>query len=66
MANVQTRITADEISRRRAVVRRANANNRLEGIMCGPEDDHIFEAYIRGEIDVHEIMPRVKAQLGIP
>jgi hypothetical protein len=29
------------------------------------ETDPIFEAFVRGEIDVTEIVPRLKAQLGL-
>ena len=44
------RISATETARRRKHVRRADAENRLEGIARNPATDPVFEAYIRGEI----------------
>jgi hypothetical protein len=46
-----------EIERRRAAFRAAEANNRIEGLppLSGAELE-IFEAYIRGEIEAHELL----------
>ena len=57
------RISAEESARRREIVRRADAHNRIEGIFRDPASDAVFEAFVRGEIDVTEIVPRLKAQL---
>jgi len=45
-------------------VRRADAENRLEGIIRRPESDAIFDAYIRGEIEATEIIVRLNALPG--
>ena len=61
----KARISAEEVARRREALRHADANNRIEGIFRDRESDAVFEAYIRGDIDATEIVPRLKAQLGI-
>jgi hypothetical protein len=58
------RISAAEMARRREHVRRADAENRLEGVTRHPATDPIFDAYIRGEIGATEIIARLKAQRG--
>jgi hypothetical protein len=64
---VQTkpRLSAEEMTRRREAVSRADAHNRIEGIYRDPETDAIFEAFVRGDIEAAEIIPRLKAQLGL-
>jgi len=57
----KAKISAEEMERRREAVRQADASNRIEGIYREPESDPIFDAYIRGEIDATEIIPRLKA-----
>jgi hypothetical protein len=59
------RIGAEEMERRKKAVRNADAHNRIEGLVRTPETDAIFEAYVRGEIQVRELVPRIKAQLGL-
>jgi hypothetical protein len=59
------RISAEEMARRQEIVRRSDANNRIEGFIRTPETDAIFEAYIRGDIEVTELVPHIKAQLGL-
>ncbi|MEI9985785.1 MAG: hypothetical protein WDN69_22940 [Aliidongia sp.] len=49
------------MERRREALRQADASNRIEGVFRKPETDPIFEAFIRGEIEVEEIHPRLKA-----
>jgi hypothetical protein len=61
----KSKISDEEVARRREIVRIGDAENRLEGIFRDPESNAIFEAYVRGEIEVTEIVPRLKAQLGI-
>jgi len=55
------RIGAEEMERRREALRRVDANNRIEGLSHTPETDPIYEAFVRGEIEFHEILPRVRA-----
>jgi hypothetical protein len=62
---ITPRISAEEMARRREIVRRADAHNRIEGIIRDSASDAIFEAFIRGEIDVTEMVPRFKAHLGL-
>lgn len=54
-------IGAEEMQRRREALRRADANNRLEGIYREAATDAVFEAHIRGEIDSTELAARLKA-----
>ena len=61
----KARISKEEIARRREVMHQVTANSRLEGMKRGPESDEIFNAYVRGEIEVTDIVPRLKAQLGL-
>jgi hypothetical protein len=58
---LKNKISSEEMERRRKRVERANAHNRIEGICRDPESDPIFEAYIRGEIEIDEILPRIQA-----
>jgi hypothetical protein len=58
-------ITPEEIQRRREADRQALASNRIEGIKHDPATDPIFEAWILGEIDVDEVLARIKAYLHI-
>jgi hypothetical protein len=55
------RITAEEMTRRREALRRADAHNRIEGQFPSPESEPIYEAFVRGEIELDEILPRVRA-----
>ena len=59
------KIPPEEMQRRREAVRQADANNRIEGIFRDPASDEIFEAHIRGEIDAADLVPRLKAHLGL-
>ena len=52
-------LSAEEMERRRETVRRAVASSRIEGMTHAPEADPVFEAYVRGEIDAREIVPRL-------
>ncbi len=54
-------ISAEEVDRRREIVRRADHENALEGQTRDPATDHIFEAFIHGEIEANEIVPRLTA-----
>jgi hypothetical protein len=57
-------ISATEMERRRMIVRQADANNRLEGIYREPATDAVVEAFIRGDIEVTDMVPLFKAQPG--
>lgn len=58
-------INVAEMERRRGALRQADANNRIEGIFRGPENDDIFEAAVRGDIEVTDIVPLLKARMGL-
>jgi hypothetical protein len=60
------KISADETLLRIEQVRRGDANNRIEGISSDPRVHPVFDAYISGEIDVAEIVPRLKLLYGVP
>lgn len=57
-------ISAEEMERRREVVRRADACSRIEGLYRSAKAAPIFESFIRGEIDLHEIIPRLNQLYG--
>jgi hypothetical protein len=57
-------ISPEEIARRRDAYKQALASERIEGIAHDPATDHIFEAWIVGEIDSEETLARIKAYLG--
>lgn len=57
----KAKITAAEMERRRHALRQADASNRIEGQYRSPESAPIFEAFIHGEIEMDEILPRLKA-----
>ena len=54
-------ISAQEMERRREALRRADAHNRIEGLFPNPEATAIYEQFIRGEIELNEIRPRIQA-----
>ena len=60
------RLSPEELERRRGHVRTAIADSRIEGMAPpGAEELAIFEAYIRGEIEAGDLIPRLKAHLGL-
>ena len=59
------KISADEMERRREIVRQADASNRLEGQFRDSASNTIFEAYVCGDIEVTDMVPLFKAQLGL-
>jgi hypothetical protein len=61
VSTVETKpkISAVEMERRREAVRQADADNRIEGQFSGPESAEVFEAFIRGDIDLTEILQRL-------
>jgi hypothetical protein len=54
----------EETARRREHIRLADAENRIDGLFRDPESDVVFDAYIRGEIAVTDIIPRLRLFSG--
>jgi hypothetical protein len=54
------KISVQESMLRIERLRRGDANNRIEGISSDPRSNTVFAAYISGEIEVTEIVPRLK------
>ena len=59
--NSTVSISADEKERRREAFRRADAHKRIESLFPRPETTAIYKQFIRGEIELHDIRPRIKA-----
>ena len=57
----KSKISAAEMQRRREALRHAKAHSRIEGQYPSPEGEAIFEAFVRGEIERDEILPRLHA-----
>jgi hypothetical protein len=55
------RISAEEMARRKEAVRWADAQNRIEGLTRSPATDAIYDAFVRGDIEFDDILPRLKA-----
>jgi hypothetical protein len=62
VARPKAQISLAEMERRRKIVRQADADNRIEGIFRDSASDEIFDAFIRGDIEVTEMVPLLKAQ----
>jgi hypothetical protein len=60
------RLSVQESTLRLKAVEQAYANNRIEGIFSGPETKPIFDAYVRGEIEAQDIVPRLKLLYKVP
>jgi hypothetical protein len=54
-------ISAKEMERRREALRQADASNRIEGLFPSPDTTAIYEEFIRGEIELADVWPRVQA-----
>jgi Antitoxin VbhA len=54
-------ISSEEMERRREALREADASNRIEGIYRDPATDEIFEAFIRGDIELDELGAQLDA-----
>jgi hypothetical protein len=59
-AKPKARITVEETERRREAFRQADAGNRIEGRFPTPGTTAINEEFIRGEIELDDIWPRVQ------
>ena len=51
----KARISDAEMKKRRRLVNSADHSNAMEGLKRDPATDHIFEAFIRGDIDADDI-----------
>ena len=51
---------AEEMERRRLVIRDAHHENLIEGLSADADAEPIFDAYIRGEIELGDIFLRIK------
>ena len=54
-------ISQEEMERRREAVRRANAHLRLEDLRPDPVSMEVYEEFIRGEIELQDVRPRIQA-----
>ncbi len=57
----KTKISVEEMERRREALRRAYAHNRIEGLFCSPQADEIFQSFVHGEIELQEVGSRIDA-----
>jgi hypothetical protein len=55
------RLDTAEIDRRREALRQVTADARLEGQFSTPESEKIFQAFVKGEIDLDELGAQIKA-----
>ena len=63
---LQSKLSPAERDRRRKALRQADASNRIEGVFRDPKNDDLFEASLRGDIEITDIVPLLKARLGLP
>ena len=59
----EVRMSAEETARRREAVRRADAHNRIEGLVPSAAATAVYEEFIRGEIELDEVWSHIKAML---
>jgi Antitoxin VbhA len=57
----EAKISVEEMERRREALRRADAHNRIQGLFPSAATTAIYEEFIRGDIELSEIWPRVQA-----
>jgi hypothetical protein len=57
----KAKISAQEMERRREALRQADASNRIEGLYPSSASTAIYEEFIRGEIEMGDIWPRIQA-----
>lgn len=61
ITETKPKISTAEMERRREALRQADAHNRIEGQFPSPQSTAIFEAFIRGDIERDQILPRLHA-----
>jgi hypothetical protein len=54
-------IPQEEVERRRRIVEEAHHNNLMAGIRRDPETGPIYEAFIRGDIEVTDLLPAIRS-----
>jgi hypothetical protein len=54
-------IPPEEVEHRRKIVEAAHHNNLMAGIERDPTTDPIFEAFIRGDIDITDMLPAIRS-----
>jgi hypothetical protein len=57
----KAKVSAEEMTRRREAVQWGDAHNRIEGLYRSPETDSIYDAFVRGDIEFEDILPRLNA-----
>jgi len=57
----KARIGVQEMERRREALRRADAHNRIEGFLPSAATTAIYAEFIRGDIELSDVWPRVQA-----
>ena len=60
-AKPKTGVSVAEMERRREALRQADASNRIEGFHPNPAATAVYDEFIRGEIDLREVWPRIQA-----
>lgn len=63
---LRPRISAEEVERRRRAVQAAAHSSDMEGVRRDPRTDDVFEAFVRGDIDMPDMIPMIKKALGLP
>jgi hypothetical protein len=43
------------------VLSSADADQRIEGLFRTPESEPVYQAFVRGEIELEDILPRIQA-----
>lgn len=61
ITETKPKVSPAEMERRRQALRRADAHNRIEAQFPSPESTAIFEAFVRGDIEREDILPRLHA-----
>lgn len=60
-SKLTSKLGADEMERRREALEHALANSRIEGQFPSSASREIFEAFVRGEIEFDDVLPRLRA-----
>ncbi|MGV4329270.1 antitoxin VbhA family protein [Trueperella pyogenes] len=58
-------LSEEEIARRRWVLEQAIHSNRMEGLEMSAAGSELFERYVRGEIDVDELVQLMRSHYGV-
>ncbi|MBD2745958.1 hypothetical protein IC232_04515 [Microvirga sp. BT688] len=58
------KITPEEMERRRRAVEHAAHDSAMEGVRRDPRTDHVFDAFVRGDIEISDMIPMIKKALG--